>query len=312
MDNLELSSTETVIQNIQEIAEASQKDPSSFQQFLSDLAQKGLSFGVQVIIAVVIFFVGTRVIRVIRKIVSKALEKKDADPGVRQFLDSLLKAVLYVLLVFAVLALLGVTTASIVAVLGSAGLAIGLALQGSLSNLAGGVLILLLKPFKVYDYILEDGHKNEGTVTEITIFYTKLRTVDNKVVIVPNGDLANTSIVNYTKAERRQLIYNVGIAYEADLRKAKSLLTELLEKEEERIKELPVHVYVDDLADSSVNLGIRIWLPTPKYWEIRWRIIEAIKLTFDENGIEIPYQKVDILCRQEETSGEANNISGNL
>lgn len=312
MENIELSSTETVIQNIQEIAEASKKDPSSFQQFLSDLAQKGLSFGVQVIIAVVIFLIGTRVIRVVRRIVSKALEKKDADPGVKQFLDSLLNAALYVLLVFIVLALLGVTTASIVAVLGSAGLAIGLALQGSLSNLAGGVLILLLKPFKVYDYILEDGHKNEGTVTEITIFYTKLRTIDNKTVIVPNGDLANTSIVNYTKAERRQLIYNVGIAYEADLRKAKSLLTELLEKEEERIKELPVHVYVDDLADSSVNLGIRIWVPTVKYWEIRWRIIEEIKLTFDENGIEIPYQKVDILCRQEETSGEANNISGNL
>ena len=163
MDNLELSSTETVIENIQEIAEVTKKDPTAIQQFLADLGHKALSFGVQVIIAIIIFFIGTRIIRVVRKILSKALEKKDADPGVRQFLDSLVKAALYVLLVFVILALLGVTTASIVAVLGSAGLAIGLALQGSLSNLAGGVLILLLKPFKVYDYILEDHHKNEVT-----------------------------------------------------------------------------------------------------------------------------------------------------
>lgn len=300
MDNLEFSSTESVIENLQEIAEVTKKDPSALQQFLTELGHKALSFGLQVLIALVIFFIGTRIIRVIRKILATALEKKDADPGVRQFLDSLAKAVLYVLLFFVVLALLGVTTASIVAVLGSAGLAIGLALQGSLSNLAGGVLILLLKPYKVYDYIREDTHKNEGTVTEITIFYTKLRTVDNKIVIVPNGDLANTSIVNYTRAERRQLVYNVGIAYEADLRKAKELLTDLLKNAEGRIEELPVHVYVDDLADSSVNIGLRVWVPTDRYWEIRWKIIEDIKLLFDENGIEIPYQKVDILCRDKE------------
>lgn len=297
MEELELSSTESVIDNIQNLATLKQTNPSAFQQFLSELAGKVLNFGVQVIIALIVFFIGTRIIRVVRKILRRALEKKDVDPGVRQFLDSLVKVILYVLLIFAVLALLGVTTASIVAVLGSAGLTLGMALQGSLSNFAGGVLILILKPFKIGDYILEDSHKNEGTVTEIRVFYTKILTIDNKVVILPNGSLSNTSIVNYTRAERRQLIYTVGISYEADLKKAKELLTEMLEKEEGRIEGTEALVYVDALSDSSVDLGIRFWVPTERYWEMRWRVIEEIKLLFDENGIEIPYQKIDIAMR---------------
>lgn len=298
MEKVELEiSTENVINAIAELKDT---DASEIQQFLKDFGTKAVSFGLQVIIALVVFAVGTRIIALGLKIMNKALDKKDADPGVKQFLDSLVKAVAYILLIFVILAMFGVTTGSIVAILGSAGLAIGLALQGSLSNFAGGVLILLLKPYRVFDYILEDGHKNEGTVMEITIFYTKLKTIDNKVVVVPNGDLANTSIVNYTREEKRQIIYTVGIAYDADLKKAKDLLTELLQNEEGRITDLPTHVYVEDLADSSVNLGVRLWVPTDHYWEIRWRLIEEIKLLFDENGIEIPYNKLDVTIQNPE------------
>lgn len=297
MNNIDIEiSTETVIDTI---AELKNTDATVIQDFLKDLAKKGLSFGVQLIIAAIVFFIGTRIIKVVRKILRRALEKRDADPGVKQFLDSLVKVVCYLLLVFAILALFGVTTGSIIAIIGSAGLTIGLALQGSLANFAGGVLILLLKPFKVGDYIMEDSHKNEGTVTENTIFYTKLLTIDHRFVVVPNGHLSDTSIVNYTKMERRRLVYTVGIAYDDDLRKAKDVLRQVLMQEEGRIEDQPLDIYVDSLGDSAVNLGFRIWLPTERYWEMRWRIIEDVKLAFDENGIEIPYQKVDVAITKE-------------
>ncbi len=295
MDKVEIEfSTETVLDNLTELKNT---DPSIMQEFLKDFGRSALSFSLQLVIAIVIFLVGGRIIALIRRIVRKTLEKREADPGVRQFLDSLIKAICYVLLVFLILALFGVTTASIVAILGSAGLAIGLALQGSLSNLAGGVLILLLKPFRVGDYIMEDKHKNEGVVEEITIFYTTLRTVDNRSVVIPNGDLANSSVVNFTRSPERKLIYTVGIAYDADLKKAKEILRDVLEKTENRDREREIMVYVDSLGDSSVNLGFRIWLPTEQYWLMRWDIIERIKLAFDENGIEIPYQKIDIAMK---------------
>ena len=302
MDKVEIEfSTETVLDNLTELKNT---DPSIIQEFLKDFGRSALSFCLQLMIAVVIFFIGGRIIALIRKIVRKTLEKREADPGVRQFLDSLIKAVCYVLLIFLILALFGVTTASIVALLGSAGLAIGLALQGSLSNLAGGVLILLLKPFRVGDYIMEDTHKNEGVVEEITIFYTTLRTLDNRSVVIPNGDLANTSVVNFTKSAERKLVYTVGISYDADLKKAKEVLTEVLEHTENRDREREIMVYVDSLGDSSVNLGFRIWLPTEQYWLMRWDIIERIKLAFDENGIEIPYQKIDISMKATEQNQE--------
>lgn len=299
MNKVEIEvSTENVIDAITELKDT---DPTIIQQFLKELGHKTLSFGLQVIIAAIVFLIGSRIIALVRKIARKALERRDADPGVKQFLDSLIKLSCYVILVFIILALFGVTTASIVALLGSAGLTIGLALQGSLSNFAGGVLILLLKPFKVGDYIMEDTHKNEGVVTEITVFYTRLRTIDHKVVVIPNGDLSGTSIVNFTKEEKRRLVYTVGIAYDADLLKAKQVLREVLEQVEGYLAEEPPEIYVDSLGDSAVNMGFRIWLPTERYWELRWRIIEDVKLAFDKNGIEIPYQKVDVaITKQEE------------
>lgn len=290
-------STETVLEDLQDLEKA---DPTVFSTFLSELGMKALNLGLQLILAAVIFLVGTRIIKLVQKILRKALDKRDADPEVKQFLDSFVKFACYVMLVFVILALFGVTTASIIAVIGSAGFTIGMALQGSLSNFAGGVLILLLRPFRVGDYILEDKQKNEGTITEISIFYTKLLTIDNKIVVIPNGDISATSIVNYTRMERRRVIATVGISYEADLRKAKSVLEEVIENEPARIENEPVDIYVDSLAISAVNLGYRVWVPTARYWEARWRLAEDIKIAFDAAGIEIPHQKVDVAITKPE------------
>ena len=173
----------------------------------------------------------------------------------------------------------------------NAGVAVGLALQGSLSNLAGGMLILFLKPFVVGDYIIEDSHGNEGTVKEIQIFYTKLATIDNKTIIVPNGTLANTSLTNVTDKDYRQLDLKVDIAYEADLRLAKKLLQGLVKNDPSVIQSMEHNVFVNELGSSSVVLGVRAWVKSEEYWPTRWRMLENIKLTLDENHIDIPYHR---------------------
>ena len=175
--------------------------PAPVQNFLESLPEKALHLGVRVLLSVLVFVIGVQLIKLIRRILKKSLKRARADLGVVQFLDSLVKTVLYVVLVFTIATGFGVDAASIVALVGSAGVAVGLAVQGSLSNFAGGVLILLLKPFKVGDYIKEDNKGNEGTVTEIQLFYTKLTTVDNRIIILPNGTLANTSMTNVTEAD---------------------------------------------------------------------------------------------------------------
>ena len=181
---------------------------------------------------------------------------------------------------------------------GGGGVAVGLALQGSLSNFAGGVLILLLKPFKVGDYIIEHSHNNEGTVTEISIFYTKLLTVDNKLIVIPNGTLSNSSLTNVTNKDRRRVDLVVGIAYEADIRTAKDVIYAVAEKEEARIPEEKPVVYVDNLAASSVDIGLRVWVKTGDYWPARWRMTENIKYALDAKGISIPYQQIDVQIKQ--------------
>ncbi len=288
---VEIDSTETVLDTISEMKDT---DPTVIEEFLQNLLSGALSFGLQLVLAAVVFIIGGRIIAIIRKVAKKAMVRKDMDLGVQQFLDSFIKASCYVLLIFLILTMFGVTTASIVAVLGSAGIAIGLALQGSLSNFAGGVLILILKPFKVGDYIIESGSGKEGTVKEISIFYTKLTTVDNQTVILPNGALSDTSIVNVTAQPNRRLILTIPIAYDADLKKAKELLLYEVENDPDRVASEECIVYVSELADSSVNLQARLWIPTEKYWDVKWRLTEKMKYVYDENNIEIPYQKIDV------------------
>lgn len=272
------------------------KLPESIQNFFTSLPEKALNLGVRILLSVVVFFIGVQLIKLARRILKKTLERAKADLGVIQFLDSLVKASLYVILVFSIATGFGVDAASIVALLGSAGVAIGLALQGSLSNFAGGVLILLLKPFKVGDYIKEDTNNNEGTVAEIQLFYTKLKTADNKIIILPNGTLANTSMTNVTEASTRRLDITVGIAYDSDIKKAKAVLLDMLKEDEATLKNEDMRVFVDTLADSSINLGIRCWVKKEDYWETKWRLTEETKYTLDAAGIEIPFPQLDVHC----------------
>ncbi|MBQ9991500.1 MAG: mechanosensitive ion channel [Lachnospiraceae bacterium] len=269
-------------------------DIGVIEKFLQELPEKSFHLAIRVGLAALAFVIGMQVIKLIRRIIKKSLTRMNADVGVVQFLDSFMKIALYLVLVMLILTGFGVDAASIIAVIGSAGVAIGLALQGSLSNLAGGVLILLLKPFRVGDYIIEDTNKNEGTVSEIQIFYTKLTTPDNRIIVLPNGTLANSSLINVTDTPSRRVDIQVGISYNSDIQKAKEALQELLERDEKILKDKERLVYVDSLADSAVIIGIRCWYLNEDFWQGKCRLTENVKYTLDENGIDIPFPQVEV------------------
>ena len=291
----------TIADTTQEVTDATQeavKQVNHLTQYVQESIPGLITFGLEVLAALVAFFIGRLVIKWIRKIVRRSFERSGADKGVEQFVDSLLKYGLYALLIFSLISSLGFDTTSVAALMASGGVAIGLALQGSLSNFAGGVLILLLKPFVVGDYIIEDTNGKEGTVKEIQIFYTKLSTIDNKTIVIPNGMLTNNSITNATAKDERQLDLRVGISYDADIRQAKSVIENLLIKDECIIKNEQINVFVHELADSAVVLGIRAWVKNEEYWETRWRLLEEIKILLDENGIEIPYPQMAVHMKE--------------
>lgn len=264
------------------------------EQYLENKGSELLSFGIRILLTLLFFWIGHKVILWVRKILKLSMEKAGVDRGVQQFADSLLKYGMYVFLAVLLANSLGVESTSIAALVASAGMAVSLALQGSLSNLAGGILILVLKPFQVGDYIVEHTHGNEGTVKEIQIFYTKLATVDNKIIVIPNGTLSNNSLTNVTTCEFRQLDFRVGISYEADLRKAKEVLMDIIEQEDKVVQEKGYRVFVDELDASAVVLGIRAWVKTEEYLNMKWELLEKIKLGLDENQIEIPYQQLQV------------------
>ncbi len=287
------------LENLQKV------DKNVIQEYLEGIVPDLINFAVQILLAVLLYLVGKRVISFIRKFLRRSLERRSVDIGVRQFLDSVSKYSLYAILWLMILTLFGITTASVIALLGSAGLTLGLALQGSLANFAGGVLILLLRPFHVDDYIISGETGHEGTVKEITTFYTRIQTADNQTVMIPNGKLADGAIVNVTGQQTRRVDILVGIAYSADLKLAKSLLWELAQKETRRLEEEPVNVFVSSLADSGVELGCRFWVKSEDYWQTRWDMLEAVKLSFDGHGVEIPFPQVDVHMKREEFHGES-------
>ena len=274
------------------------RDLNALEKFMDTLPEKAIGLGVRVVIAAVLFFVGSKLIKLIRRITKKSLQRAGAETGVIQFLDGLIKVGLYGLLILIIAGNFGFDATGVVALLGSAGVTIGLALQGSLSNLAGGVLILMLKPFKVGDFIMESAHGTEGTVKEIGIFYTRLETADGKVVVLPNGSLANNSITNASNAPIRRVDLKIGIAYDADLKKAKSVLGEVMRQDSDVLHEEPTFVFVDNLADSAVVLGMRCFCENAKYWEVRWRLLEDAKLALDAAEIEIPFTQVDLHVKE--------------
>ena len=282
------------VTDVAQTAEEAVKDVNRFTEYIQEHIPVLINFGIKVVFAILFFCIGRVLIKWVRKLVRHSFERSSADKGVAQFVDSVLKFGLYALLLFTIATKFGVDTASAAALIASGGVAIGLALQGSLSNFAGGVLILLLKPFEVGDYIIEDTNKNEGTVKEIQIFYTKLSTIDNKTIVIPNGMLTNNSLTNATAKAERRLDLKVDITYEADLKKAKEVIQKVLMDDKCVLKEEEINVFVDELAESAVVIGARGWVKNEEFWETKWRVQEEIKLQLDVAGVEIAYPQITV------------------
>lgn len=251
-----------------------------------------ISYGVKVIQAIIVFLIGRFLIKKAIVMTERMLERENVDKSLHKFLLSLIKVGLQVLLIVTIATMLGAEMTSFVAIIGSAGLAVGLALQGSLSNFAGGVLILVLKPFKAGDYIETGSHS--GTVDEIQLFYTILKTIDNKNVVIPNSTVSNNSIVNYTANPTRRIDFKFGVGYDDDIFKVKEVLNRIAD-EHPLILNDPAHqVVLSEHGDSSVNFVVKAWCKAEDYWTIYYEIMEKVKVEFDKEGINIPYPQMDV------------------
>lgn len=277
----------------EEVVNEVTKRTGFFADYIDGLLPKVLSGAIEIIIAIIIFFIGSKLIKFLLSVLAKAWEKHDVDKTIRTFLNSLIKTACYILLVMVILSLFGVTTASAIAVLGSVGITAGLALQGSLSNFAGGVLILLLKPFTVGDYIIDSGSGLEGTVKEIAVFYTKLYTVDKKLVVIPNGMLVTNAVTNVTGTTKRLMDLTISIDYSDDIKLAKTILKKLAEENHYRV-DSDIKVFVKELGESSVDLGFRYFVAVDDYWDARWNMLEEVKLAFDEAHITFPFKQLNL------------------
>ena len=242
--------------------------------------------------ALIVWVIGKKILKALLKVLGKALDRSRLDEGVTKFMLSLSRFAGNVVLVIMIIDILGFDTTSFIAVLGSAGIALGMSLQGSLANVAGGILILLFKPFAVGDYIVAGGY--EGNVTTIELLYTKLITIDNKMVTIPNGTLSNSSIVNVASQPQRRLDIQIGIGYSSDLKLAKRLLLDAMNKQAGVLTDKDIMVVVKSLDDSCVTLETRCWVMTSDYWNVRFALLEGYKETFDDNGIEIPFNQMDV------------------
>lgn len=255
-----------------------------------------MEYSPRLISALLIFIIGWYAIKIIKKVITKIMIKREMEPTLSKFLADILIWTLKILLFVTVISRLGVENSSFVAIIGAAGLAVGLSLQGSLSNFAGGVLIIMFKPFKVGDFIEAQGVM--GTVKQIQIFVTQLSTLDNQTIFVPNGALSNSNIINYTYATTRRADLTIGISYSSDIKKAKELALEVMKNHPMVLKDPEPMVLVRDLADSSINLAVRPWSKIEDFFVMRSDILEQIKLKFDQNNIVIPFPQRDIHIKQ--------------
>lgn len=292
------TTAETVAETVPEIIEIANElasvdmTPDLFHELMGRFGDWLLSAGFHLLIAVLIMVIGMRLIGKVRHILSHSMEKTGVEITLRKFLDALVYVLLMGILVFMAAEQLGIKATSLIAVAGSIGLALSLAMEKTLANFAGGVMVLFLKPFKVGDFIsTADG---EGTVDSIGLVYTTLVTVDNQRINIPNSNMTSNVVTNVTGAGKRKLILDIGISYNADLKKAKEVLQHLLENHPGIMHEEGVQVVVVSLGESSVNLSVRGWTKTDDYWTTRWELLEFIKLKFDEEGIEIPYNYLNV------------------
>jgi len=246
-----------------------------------------LHYGIQAVVALVIFLIGSRVAKFCSNLTEKGFAKKKVDKAVGSFVASIVFALVFAVTILMALSQIGIETTSFIAILGAAGLAVGLALQGSLANFAGGVLIMIFKPIKLGDLIEAQGEI--GVVKEIEIFTTKLTGLSNKEIIIPNGTLSNGNIINYSTEGTRRVDLTIGVSYDADIKQTKEVLLKVLTSNPKVLQDPAPAVTVSELADSSVNFAVRPWSKTEHYWDVYFEVTEAVKLELDKAGIEIPY-----------------------
>ncbi|MEI8623658.1 mechanosensitive ion channel [Pseudoalteromonas sp. B137] len=264
----------------------------SVLNWLNDNSGLILHYGIQAVVALVIFLLGSRVAKFCSNLTEKGFAKKKVDKAVGSFVSSIVYTLVFAVTILMALSQIGIETTSFIAILGAAGLAVGLALQGSLSNFASGVLIILLRPFKSGDFV-EAGNKM-GTVKKIEIFSTELRTPDNKVIIVPNSQIMSGAITNFSRESTRRIDLVIGVGYDADLRHAKEVLKSVLDAETRILKDPAYNVSVNELGDSSVNFIVRPWVNAADYWPTYWSLMENIKIALDDADITIPFPQMDV------------------
>ena len=277
------------------LASATQKEVESVSDNIEQLSKdvsKLSQIGIDIIIAVIIFVIGKFILKFILKFVDRIFAKSSADEGVAKFIHSVLKVTLYIILAITICGQVGIETTSFAAIVASGGLAIGLAFEGSLSNFAGGVMILIMKPFTVGDYIESNGV--EGTVYKIDIFYTSLKTVDNKSVKLPNGTLSNSILTNYSMNEKRRVDVEVGIGYDDNIELARKELEKVMNSYSNIMRDESNVVVVKNLADSAIIMEVRVWVPTEYYWDCKFYLNEQIRVAFDKAGISIPFNQLDV------------------
>ena len=270
----------------------------NLEQFLNKLINWATTEGIKLVIWLFLLWIGWKLAKKIVNIMSRTLEKRNVDATVRSFLDTFLEVVLKGIVIYVFLDQVGIKTTGIAALLASAGVAIGLALQGSLSNFAGGVIILLIRPFNVGDYIEGSGHS--GTIERIGMFYTHMTTVDNKLILVPNGNLANGSIVNYSAKELRRVDLTFGVGYEQDVLKVKRVLSNIVDAHELILKTPEPFIALSAHGDSAVNFVVRVWVNNSDYWKVHFDLLESVKVKFDEEEISIPYPQMDLHIKKDE------------
>lgn len=271
-------------------------DILSNQDITTQIQQLLTVYGLKVIAALAIFIIGKIIAKWIKSAINKAMTKTGSDPILISFTCNMMYAGLLAFIIIAALGQIGIQTTSFIAILGAAGLAVGLALQGSLSNFAAGVLMIIFRPFKQGDFI--EGAGVSGVVEEVHIFNTIMRTGDNKTIIIPNSGLMNGNITNYSSKPTRRLDLVIGIGYDDDLKKAKMLLSELMQNEPRILKDPAPTLGLLELGDSCVNFAVRPWVNSADYWGVHFDLLEAIKLRFDQEGISIPYPQQDIHLHQ--------------
>ena len=264
----------------------------NIEEILKTLTPIVTEYGLKIIGAIIFWIVGAFIIKFIQKILTKALDRRQTDESLKPFLLSLSKKLLYVALIISIMSMIGIEMTSFIAILGAAGLAIGMALSGTLQNFAGGVMILLFKPFKVGDLIEAQGYL--GIVKEIQIFNTILKTPDNKTIIIPNGGLSTASLVNFSTEENRRVDLSIGIAYGDDVEKARTLLNQIASEDERILKEPEPFIGLSELGDSSVNLTYRVWINAKNYWAVYFDLNEKVYNEFNANGINIPFPQMDV------------------